>query len=138
MAFIVPVGGGKLLGSAMMPWRRGGGSVVRASLHPGYDVAAVSTYVAYFTAQYWRGEDRKDVELFAIVMGLWWHFTHDHDAMIFLLLWVMGGASHFIAGSFAAGGNLDESANFWVGVRAGGYMSFLLAIFDLLDVLFGN
>ena len=133
MAFLVPVGCGKLSGAAgsstamVVPWRSGGGGgVVRRafSLHPGYDVAAVSTYVAYFTAQYWQGEDRKDVELFAMVMGLWWHFTHDHDALIFLLLWLIGGSSHFIAGA--------------VGVRTGGYMSFLLLVFDLLDVLFGK
>ena len=107
------------------------------SAHPGYDVAAVSTYVAYFMTQYWNGEERKDVEFFAIVMGMFWNFTHNHDATIFVLLWLIGGTSEFVSKSFLAGGNRAEYENFRVGVKMGGYMSFLLLVFDLLDVLVG-
>ena len=143
MAFIVPVRGSssssiiKSTTGAIVPWRGTAPYPLRVSSHPGYDVAAVSTYIAYFMAQYWGGSQMLDVEFFAIVMGLWWQLTHDHDALIFLLLWVIGGVSHFVAGAFAAGGNREESANFWVGVRAGGYMSFLLLAFDLLGILAG-
>lgn len=90
------------------------------SPHVGYDVAAVSTYVAYFLTQYWTGTERRDVEVFAIVMGFFWNFTHDHDATIFLLLWVIGGASEFISKSFLAGGNEMEYENFRVGIKLGG------------------
>jgi hypothetical protein len=108
------------------------------SPHPGYDVAAVSTYVAYFLSQYWDGEQRRDVEFFAMVMGFFWNFTHDHDATIFLFLWVIGGFSEFISKSFLAGGNEIEFVRFRVGIKLGGYLSFLLFVFDLLDVLVGN
>lgn len=108
------------------------------SPHPGYDVAAVSTYVAYFLSQYWDGEQRRDVEFFAMVMGFFWNFTHDHDATIFLFLWMIGGFSEFISKSFLAGGNEIEFERFRVGIKLGGYMSFLLFVFDLLDVLIGN
>lgn len=110
---------------------------LRVSPHPGYDVAAVSTYIAYFMTQYWTGEERKDVEFFGVVMGLFWNFTHNHDATIFLLLWLIGGASEFISKSFLAGGNKVEYENFRVGIKMGGYMSFLLLVFDFLDVLVG-
>jgi hypothetical protein len=108
------------------------------SPHPGYDVAAVSTYVAYLLTQYWDGEQRRDVELFAMVMGFFWSLTHDHDATIFLFLWVIGASSEFISKSFLAGGNTVEYEKFRVGIKLGGYMSFLLFVFDLLDVLTGN
>jgi hypothetical protein len=108
------------------------------SPHPGYDVAAVSTYVAYFLTQYWNGEQRRDVEFFAMVMGFFWNFTHDHDATIFLFLWVIGASSEFISKSFLAGGNEVEYEKFRVGIKLGGYMSFLLFVFDLLDVLTGS
>lgn len=108
------------------------------SPHPVYDVAAVSTYVAYFLIQYWDGEQRRDVEFFAVVMGFFWNFTHDHDATIFLLLWLIGASSEFISKSFLAGGNEMEYQKFRVGIKLGGYMSFLLFVFDVLDVLTGN
>lgn len=108
------------------------------SPHPGYDVAAVSTYVAYFLTQYWDGEQRRDVEFFAMVMGFFWNFTHDHDASIFIFLWLIGASSEFISKSFLAGGNEMEYEKFRVGIKLGGYMSFLLFVFDLLDVLTGN
>lgn len=107
------------------------------SAHPAYDVAAVSTYVAYFLTQYWTGEERRDVEFFAIVMGLFWNFTHNHDITIFILLWLIGGTSEFVSKSFLAGGNQVEYEKFRVGIKMGGYMSFLLLVFDLLDVLVG-
>ena len=107
------------------------------SPHPGYDVAAVSTYVAYFVTQYWTGEERRDVEFFAVLMGLFWNFTHDHDATIFLYLWLIGGTSEFVSRSFLVGGNQTEFDNFRVGTRLGGYMSFLLMMFDLLGLLTG-
>ena len=130
MAFIVPVY--KTCGSRSMMIKQ-----TAASLHPAYDVAAVSTYVAYFMSHYWIPPERKDVELFAIVMALVWHYTHDHDAMIFVLLWLMGGASQFIKMSFLAGGNYQEADNFHVGVKLGGYMSFLLMVLDLLGIASG-
>lgn len=108
-----------------------------ASLHPIYDVAAVSTYVAYFLNRYWDGQERKDVEFFGFVMALVWNVTRDHDATIFLMLWLMGGVSEFVSKSFLAGGNGMEAENFRVGVKLGGYMSFLLLVFDLLDVVLG-
>ena len=107
------------------------------SPHPVYDVAAVSTYIAYFLSQYWTGEERKDVEFFAIFMGLIWNYTHDHDATIFIFLWLIGGASEFISRSFLAGGNQVEFERFHVGVKLGGYMSFLLLVFDLLGIFTG-
>lgn len=131
MAFIVPVHNTICRSSRAMIIKH-----TAASLHPGYDVAAVSTYVAYFMSQYWVGKERKDVEFFAIVMGFLWHYTHDHDAMVFVFLWLMGGVSHFISMSFLAGGNYQETENFRVGVRLGGYMSFLLMVLDLLGVAF--
>lgn len=114
-------------------------SQIRLSMlqHPGYDVAAVSTYVAYFLTRYWTGQQRQDVEFFAIVMGMLWNFTHNHDATIFLLLWLIGGASEFVSKSFLAGGNEMEYDNFRVGIKLGGYMSFILLVFDLLDVATG-
>jgi len=110
---------------------------LQASLHPVYDVAAVSTYIAFFCTQYWTGEERRDVEFFAMVMGLFWNFTHHHDATIFIFLWLIGGVSEFVSKSFLAGGNQMEYNNFRVGIKMGGYMSFLLVVFDLLDVLVG-
>lgn len=107
------------------------------SSHPEYDVAVVSTYVAYFLSQYWDGEQRRDVELFAMVMGFFWNFTHDHDATIFIFLWLIGGASEFISKSFLAGGNELEYEKNRIGIKLGGYMSFLLLVFDVLDVLTG-
>lgn len=107
------------------------------SPHPGYDVAAVSTYVAYFLTQYWAGEERRDVELFAVLMGVFWNYTHDHDATIFLYLWLIGGTSEFVSRSFLAGGNREEFERFRVGTKLGGYMSFLLMMFDLLGILTG-
>ena len=114
-------------------------SLTRLSMsqHPGYDVAAVSTYVSYFLTRYWTGEQRRDVEFFAIVMGMLWNFTHAHDATIFLFLWLIGGASEFVSKSFLAGGNEIEYENFRVGIKLGGYMSFILLVFDLLDVVSG-
>lgn len=112
-------------------------TIVRMSPHPLYDVASVSTYIAYFLAQYWTGEQRRDVEFFAIFMGMFWNFTHDHDATIFLMLWLIGGVSEFISKSFLAGGNEVEYANFRVGIKFGGYLSFLLLVFDALDLLTG-
>ena len=111
---------------------------LQLSPHPGYDVAAVSTYVAYFLSQYWAGEERRDVEFFAVVMTLFWNFTHDHDAVIFLYLWLIGGTSEFISKSFLAGGNKVEYERFRVGTRLGGYMSFLLLITDLFGLLLEN
>lgn len=107
------------------------------SPHPGYDVAAVSTYAAYFLTQYWVGEERRDVELFAVLMGMFWNFTHDHDATIFLYLWLIGGTSEFVSRSFLAGGNQTEFEKFRVGTKLGGYMSFLLMMFDLIGLLAG-
>ena len=112
-------------------------TIMHISPHPLYDVASVSTYIAYFLAQYWTGEQRRDVEFFAIFMGMFWNFTHDHDATIFLMLWLIGGVSEFISKSFLAGGNKMEYENFRVGIKFGGYMSFLLLIFDVLDLLTG-
>lgn len=108
-----------------------------ASLHPLYDVAAVSTYIAYFTAQYWKGEPRRDVEFFAIALGFLWNFTTDHDPTIFLYLWLVGGLSHFAMTGFLQGGNEKEAVRFYTGVQLGGYMSFLLVVVDLLDVVMG-
>lgn len=110
---------------------------LKMSLHPEYDIIAVSTYIAYFTAQYWTGEQRRDVELFGILLGLLWNFTTNHDPTVYIYLWLIGGLSHFVSRSFLAGGNKEEANRFHVGVQMGGYMSFLLMIFDLLDVLFG-
>lgn len=135
MAFIVPITK-KVATTAIIPYRASS-SVLKASMHPFYDVAAVSTYIAYFTSQYWIGEKRNDVEFFAFVMALVWNYTKEHDATIFLFLWLMGGVSHFVSRSFLAGGNSDEFERFNVGVKLGGYMSFLLLIFDLLDVAVG-
>lgn len=108
-----------------------------ASLHPEYDIAVVSTYIAYFFTQYWGGEQRLDVQIFAMLMGTVWNFTHDHDATIFIMLWLIGLVSEFISKSFLAGGNKVEYENFRVGIKLGGYMSFLLLVFDVLDVLTG-
>lgn len=135
MAFIAPIIKSSTT-RALVPYRPPT-SQLKMSLHPLYDVAAVSTYIAYFTSNYWIGEDRNDVEFFAIIMGLIWNFTHDHDATIFIFLWVIGGVSHFVSTGFLAGGNMEEYSKFQVGVRLGGYMSFLLLVFDLLDVAVG-
>lgn len=110
---------------------------LRASLHPVYDVATVSTYIAYFTAQYWTGENRTDVDIFAFIMAMIWNFTHNHDPMIFVFLWFMGGTCQFVSRGFLEGGNQAEAEKFHVGVKLGGYMSFLLLVFDLLDVVTG-
>ena len=107
------------------------------SNHPVYDVAAVSTYIAYFTSGYWTGEERPDVDIFACIMGLVWHFTKDHDPMIFVFLWIIGGMSHFVSRSFLAGGNVVEFNKFNVGVQFGGLMSFLLLVLDLMGFFYG-
>lgn len=130
MAFIVPWTGSTT--SKMIAYHP-----LKASLHPIYDVSTVSTYIAYFTAQYWTGENRNDVEIFAFIMAMFWNFTHEHDPTIFIFLWLMGGVSQFVSGSFLAGGNQVEAEKFHVGVQLGGYISFLLLVFDLLDVLIG-
>lgn len=128
MAFLVPT-----VKTGVLPRA----AALQASLHPFYDVAAVSTYIAYWTAQYWKGPERRDVDLFAILMAMIWNFTRDHDPTIFVFLWVIGGVSEFVSRSFLAGGNQQEFENFHVGVQMGGYMAFLLLVFDLLDVATG-
>lgn len=135
MAFLVPLVA-KTAPRVIVPYRESA-TVLKASLHPFYDVATVSTYIAYFTSRYWIGETRTDVEIFAFVMATIWNFTKYHDPTIFAFLWVIGGVSHFVSVSFLAGDNLEEFANFQVGVKLGGYMSFLLLVFDLLDVITG-
>lgn len=138
MAFIIPYVGSTTNKILKLPSYHSFSLIpLKASLHPIYDVATVSTYIAYFTAQYWTGENRMDVEIFAFIMAMIWNFTHEHDPMIFVFLWLIGGASHFISGSFLAGGNQVEAENFHVGVKLGGYISFMLLVFDLLDVVTG-
>ena len=39
--------------------------------------------------------------------------------------------------AFLAGGNYQEADNFHVGVKLGGYMSFLLMVLDLLGIASG-
>lgn len=112
-------------------------TLVKASLHPLYDVASVSTYVAYFFSGYWMAPERRDVDIFAVTMALLWNFTHIHDPTIFIFLWVIGGSSDFISRSFMAGGNQGEAEKFFVGVQMGGLMSFVLLVLDLLDVVSG-
>lgn len=131
MAFIVPIVQNTMV--RRLPLTR-----LSFSPHPGYDVAAVSTYVAYFLTQYWTGEERRDVELFAVLMGIFWNYTHDHDATIFLYLWLIGGTSEFVSRSFLAGGNSEEFDRFRVGTKLGGYMSFLLMMFDMFGILIGH
>lgn len=133
MAFIVPV----TKTTPIIPYRAPSTIIMKASMHSFYDVVAVSTYIAYSTSQYWIGEKRNDVEVFAFFMAFLWNFTREHDPTIFLFLWLMGGVTHFVSRSFLAGGNGEEFERFHVGVKLGGYMSFLLLIFDLLDVAVG-
>lgn len=131
MAFIVPP-------STTTCFRKALVAPPRAILHPVYDVASVSTYVAYSLAKYWIGEEeRLDVEMFGYLMAVLWKVTTAHDPTVFLFLWLIGGVSEFVSGSFFAGGNWVEAERFRVGVRMGGYMSFALLVFDLLDVASG-
>ena len=131
MAFITP------FVKTVSRYRPPSRALVKASLHPLYDIASVSTYVAYFTSGYWMGPERRDVDIFAVLMALFWNFTHIHDPTIFVFLWIMGGSCEFISKSFMAGGNGVEAEKFFVGVQMGGLMSFVLLVLDLLDVATG-
>lgn len=105
------------------------------SSHPYYDVVAVSTYGAYWAAGYWLGENRKDVPVVAAGIAMLWHYTLPYNPYIFYYLWLIGGLSHLIRTTNINIANSNGASKFHLGIQFGGYISFILMMVDLIDVI---
>lgn len=110
---------------------------IKASLHPVYDVAAVSTYIAFWTQGYWIGENRTDIEITAVLLALLSNTFMAYDVSVFFYLWALGIGSFLWKQVMLEGGNSESVYNAQVGIQLGGYMSFVLLVFDAIDLLFG-
>lgn len=110
---------------------------IKASLHPVYDVAAVSTYIAFWTQGYWLGENRTDVEITAVVLALLWNTFMAYDIAIYYYLWAIGLSSFVWKKTMLEGGNSDALHKAQVATQLGGYMAFVLLVFDAIDLFCG-
>lgn len=109
--------------------------VTRFTPRQDYDIATVSTFIAFWTARYWKYPDnvsRGDVEVFAGAMAILWHVGCTFDPSIYWYMWFIGGLSHLHSRALLGGGLRELSSDIWVGVHFGGYMTLCLLLMDIL------
>ena len=102
-----------------------------------YDVVAVSTFVSYFVAKYWeypnKKDDRSDVELFSYLMGIIWHVMYPFNLNIYLFLILIGGYCHYMKLQMLVNNHTEDAMSDHVPIQAGGQISSLLLLLDLMN-----
>lgn len=101
-----------------------------------YDIVSVSTFGAFFFAQYDQYSNeiykRPDVEVFADIMAIAWYVMSKTDVTIFPILWIIGAISYTISYASLSVGNENAFNEFHAGVHLGGQMSLVLLLLNLL------
>jgi hypothetical protein len=99
-----------------------------------YDISLATSFAVFSLSQYWKYPidcNRKDVELYATLLALLWHIHSTFDPHVFILLWIVGGASHLTSKMAIGGRDNDTATRLHCGTHLSGHVVFILLLLDM-------